>query len=89
MMAQASSSGSRHEKGTPVGLRLPSLIESDWERPTFGEFVERLEHQFGLGADAEGLELAGLRRDEPLTPEEIRALCAELGVPPEDFDVEP
>ena len=58
---------------------------SSWSRLTFGEFVRQVESQFGISADSRGLLLHGLTRDEPLTPLDIRLLCSELGLPPEDF----
>lgn len=60
-----------------------------WSRPTFGEFLERVEHEFGFTADLSALLLLGLGRDERLAPSDIEALCAQLGVPPEDFGVGP
>lgn len=60
-----------------------------WKRPTFGEFLEQVEHEFGSAADLNGLLLLGLDRDEPLAPTDIEALCGQLGVPPEDFGVGP
>ncbi len=70
---------------------IPSLSMQgrDWRRPTFAEFVERLEQEFGVAPTGSGLHLVGIGLDEPLAPEDIKALCAQLGVPPEDFGVEP
>lgn len=74
----------RRDHDLPTGQ---GLIAADWDRPTFAEFVERLEHQFGLGDEADGFLTAGIGRDEALSPEVIRLLCGQLGVPPEDFGV--
>lgn len=60
-----------------------------WNRPTFGEFLERVEHEFGAAVDLAGLMLLGLGRDEQLEPTDIEALCGQLGVPAEDFGVGP
>jgi hypothetical protein len=51
--------------------------------------LERVEHEFGLTADLSGLLLLGLGRNERLAPTDIEALCGQLGVPPEDFGVDP
>ena len=77
-----SSSASRKR---PTQLKL--LSSSRWRRPTFGEFVERVEHEFGVAAAANGLLLMGIDREESLSPGDIRAICSQLGVPPEDFGV--
>ena len=66
-----------------------SLIWPQWSGPTFGEFLERVEHEFGASADTSGILLLGLRRDEQLEPTDIEALCSQLGVPAEDFGVGP
>lgn len=64
-------------------------LPSRWDRPTFAEFLERVEHEFGSTADLSALLLLGLGRDERLAPTDIEALCGQLGVPPEDFGVGP
>lgn len=61
----------------------------EWNGPTFGEFLERVEHEFGATADISSILLLGLRRDEQLEPHDIEALCSQLGVPAEDFGVGP
>ena len=68
---------------------LPWPPREDWNRPTFGEFMDRVEHEFGAAVDLAGLLLLGLGRDEPLEPSDIEVLCGQLGVPAEDFGVGP
>ncbi len=68
---------------------LPWLPSERWSGPTFGEFLERVEHEFGTAIDLAGIMLLGLGRDEPLEPNDIEALCGQLGVPAEDFGVGP
>jgi hypothetical protein len=68
---------------------LPWLPSQRWASPTFGEFLERVEHEFGAAVDLAGLMLMGLGRDERLDPTDIEALCGQLGVPAEDFGVGP
>lgn len=58
-----------------------------WRRPTFGEFLERVRHEFGPAADLSGLELAGYGSSERLDPADIELLCGQLGVPAEDFGI--
>ena len=60
-----------------------------WRRPTFGEFIERVRHEFGPTADLTGLEMAGYGIRERLNPDDIEQLCGQLGVPAEDFGVGP
>ena len=71
------------------GETIPWPPHHSWNRPTFGEFLERVEHEFGNAADLSGLLLLGLGRDEHLEPSDIEALCLQLGVPAEDFGVGP
>lgn len=72
------------------GQRLiPWQPPERWNRPTFGEFLDRVEHEFGATADLSALLLLGLGRDERLGPTDIEALCGQLGVPAEDFGVGP
>jgi len=68
---------------------LPWLPSQRWNSPTFGEFLERVEHEFGAAVDLAGIMLLGLGRDERLDPADIEALCGQLGVPAEDFGVGP
>lgn len=60
-----------------------------WKRPTFGEFVERLQREFGITIRRNGLHFAGVTRGEELEPSDIRTLCLQVGVPAEDFGIEP
>lgn len=60
-----------------------------WKHPTFGEFVERLEREFGITIRRNGLHSMGVRRTDRLAPSDIRALCSQVGVPAEDFGIEP
>ena len=60
-----------------------------WKRPTFGEFVTRLEREFGITIRRNGLHFAGVTRREELEPSDIRTLCLQVGVPAEDFGIEP
>ncbi len=69
--------------------RATPLLGGRWRRPTFREFVERLELEFGVAPAGSGLYLLGLGKDERLAPGDIKALCVQLGIPPEDFGVEP
>ena len=58
-----------------------------WKCPTLAEFIRQLERGFGDGIDPSGLYSTGIQRDELLPPSMVRALCEQLGVPPEDFGV--
>ncbi|NHZ73140.1 MAG: hypothetical protein GWP16_01555 [Nitrospirae bacterium] len=60
-----------------------------WQRPTFGEFLAQLEHEFGGRLDTSVLLLAGMGRNERLEPSDIEALCSQIGLPAEDFGVGP
>ena len=79
---------SRSEGRRPAG-RLGGAPLIQWERPTLGEFVAQIEHRFGSTADPAVLLALGLGRSDTLAPADIRLLCSEIGVPPEDFGVEP
>jgi len=68
---------------------LPWLPSQQWNSPTFGEFLDRVEHEFGAAIDLAGVLMLGLGRDERLEPTDIEALCGQLGVPSEDFGVGP
>ena len=72
----------RHDEIPP-----PALPLLDWHGPTLREFVQQIEHEFGRSLDLSGLRHAGLARDEPLDPSDIRELCDLLGLPAEDFGV--
>lgn len=72
----------------PAPGRSTSTFGIDgWEAPTFGEFVRRLEHEFGQSVDLSTLPLTRADDGDSLSPRSIRALCELLGVPPEDFGV--
>lgn len=60
-----------------------------WQRPTFEEFLAQLEHEFGGRLDTSVLLMAGVGRNERLTPGDIEALCSQIGLPAEDFGVGP
>ena len=79
----------RHERSEPSPpLQTKLVLGSRWQGPTLGEFVDRVEREFGAPSDLTDL-LSGAGRNEPLAPAEVRALCGQLGVPAEDFGVEP
>ncbi len=73
-----------------------------WQGPTLGEFVARVESEFGspvlhaagdeaalVGGRARGASsLTGLTAGERLSPEVLRDLCRSWGLPPEDFGVD-
>ncbi len=63
------------------------LNASTWRRPSFEEFIERLEGEFGPMSEMTTLLAVGLGPQDLLDPEDVRALCRLLGVPPEDFGV--
>lgn len=64
-------------------------LGSRWHGPTVGEFVERVEHEFGAASDLTRLLGNGMQSDDSLAPADVRDLCNQLGVPAEDFGVEP
>ena len=70
-------------------LQAELTLGSRWEGPTVGEFVERVEREFGAAPDLTRLLGEGLLDTESLAPAEVRELCDQLGVPAEDFGVEP
>ncbi len=63
------------------------LAASPWRRPSFEEFLERLESEFGPMSGMTTLLAMGLGPNERLDPDDVKALCQLLGVPPEDFGV--
>lgn len=88
---------SQHPPGThrkrrrkPPAGSLPTGrgVRKSWRRPTFAEFVDRVEREFGSTADLGNLPLTGLTRSERLGPGELRDLCGQLGLPPEDFGLD-
>jgi hypothetical protein len=80
---------SRSRKKAPSSRWPRPPATGSWRRPTFGEFLEQLEHEFGADVDTSSLLLTGLGPNERLAPSDIKALCAQLGVPAEDFGVGP
>lgn len=72
-------------------LPAPTPMPEDelWEGPTLKELVERVEHQFGQTPALAGVFTLGFGRDEPLTPGDIQAVCDHLGLPAEDFGLDP
>jgi hypothetical protein len=63
-------------------------VRRSWRRPTFGEFLDQIEREFGSTPDLGNLPLTGLTRCERLGPGELRDLCSQLGLPPEDFGLD-
>ena len=53
------------------------------------EFIRRVEREFGNGFSSAILNWTGIEPEERLPPSTVRALCEQLGVPSEDFGVEP
>jgi hypothetical protein len=53
------------------------------------ELVERVEHQFGETPGLSSVFALGFGSDEWLTPGDIQAVCDHLGLPAEDFGVDP
>ncbi len=76
-------------RAVPIYGARQSQSVGRWRRPTFGEFVDRVRHEFGPAADLTGLQMSGYGRSERLTPADIEELCGQLGVPAEDFGVGP
>lgn len=63
-------------------------VRRSWRRPTFAEFLDQVEREFGSVPDLGNLPLTGMTRSERLGPGELRDLCAQLGLPPEDFGLD-
>ncbi len=81
-----------HHQQRPVfsGPRQTELtLGSRWAGPTVAEFAARVESEFGTPGDLTRLLREGMLPDESLEPDEVRELCDQLGVPAEDFGVEP
>ena len=82
----------RRDRSRKRAARLGRSTAPDvrpWQRPTFGEFLDQLEHEFGGRLDTSVLLLAGVGRSERLAPSDIEALCLQIGLPAEDFGVGP
>lgn len=69
----------------------PRAIEevSPWDSLTLRELVARVEHQFGETPGLSSVFALGFGSDEWLTPGDIQAVCDHLGLPAEDFGVDP
>jgi len=65
------------------------MARSLWNRPTVGEFIQRVEHQFGTPGDEVSRLLAGYRRNDRLASGDVRELCDRIGLPATDFGVDP
>ncbi len=66
----------------------PSMLSScSWRRPSFEEFIDRLQGEFGPMSGMTTLLAVGLGPQDRLDPQDVRALCLLLGVPPLDFGV--
>ena len=76
-------------RAIPSHRARPTRSVRRWRRPTFGEFVERVRHEFGPAADLAGLQMTGFGSSDRLNPSDIEELCGQLGVPAEDFGVGP
>ena len=73
-------------------MAVPSasaLEDESWEGPTLRELVERVEHQFGQAPALTTVFMMGFARDEALTPGDVQAVCDHLGLPAEDFGLDP
>ena len=70
-------------------LAAPSEGDELWDGPTMRELVERVEHQFGQTPGLASIFTLGFASDEPLTPGDIQAVCDHLGLPAEDFGLDP
>ena len=87
MRAQPHATRRRPQLAPPFQAEL--TLGSRWDGPTVGEFVERVEREFGAAPDLTRLLGDGWLKSECLAPAEVRDLCNQLGVPAEDFGVEP
>lgn len=74
----------------PMALDLDeySLAVTRWPRLTFGDFTSRIEREFGVSPSGSALLRSGFYLHDKLDPGDIRCLCAQVGVPAEDFGVE-
>lgn len=63
--------------------------DSLWDGPTLRELVDNVEHQFGETPGLFGVFALGFGNDEPLTPGDVQAVCDHLGLPAEDFGIDP
>lgn len=78
----------RQPARSPRPMQTQLTLGSRWQGPTIREFIDRVEREFGAAPD-----LTGFLRDsdghQSLKPGEVRVLCDQIGVPAEDFGVEP
>ena len=73
-----------------AGVRAPADDWDElWDGPTLRELVDRVEHQFGQTPGLASVFTLGFGSDEPLTPGDIQAVCDHLGLPAEDFGLDP
>ncbi len=75
------------DRAVPPPSEPSVLSSSSWRRPSFEEFIERLQGEFGPMSEMTTVLAVGLGPRERLDPEDVKALCQLLGVPPEDFGV--
>ena len=73
----------------PAPPRATGVEDYPWDSLTLRELVERVEHQFGATPGLSGVFALGFGSDEWLTPGDIQAVCDHLGLPAEDFGVDP
>jgi hypothetical protein len=73
----------------PAAPRMSGAEEFPWDSLTLRELVERVEHQFGTAPGLSSVFALGFGSDEWLTPGDIQAVCDHLGLPAEDFGVDP
>jgi hypothetical protein len=78
-----------HQGPPPALPRSPGVEDSLWDSITLRELVERVEHQFGETPGLSGVFALGFGSDEWLTPGDIQAVCEHLGLPAEDFGIDP
>jgi len=77
---------SHHRRFAPSGAEDGPYRH--FKRPTLGEFIRQLEHEFGGQLDVSALNHTGLANDEDLSPRELEALCRQLGIPPGDLGLD-
>ncbi len=77
------------QQAPPPPPRTIGVEDCPWDSLTLRELVERVEHQFGATPGLSGVFALGFGSDEWLTPGDIQAVCDHLGLPAEDFGVDP
>lgn len=80
---------SPHQAPPPAPPRSAHAEDLPWDSLTLSDLVERVEHQFGATPGLSGVFALGFGSDEWLTPGDIQAVCDHLGLPAEDFGVDP